>query len=88
MFGVGEAGDVFAVGDGGGVAATDDLGAEREMDFVNEVGAEECAVQFATAFAEQSFDFPLLTQPLKSRAKINFTSTADFYGVRDSAQPS
>ena len=83
MFGVGKAGDVVAVSDGGGVAATDDLRAEGEMDFVHEIGAEEGAVQFATAFAEEAFDFPFFAKPMESSDKIELLLSEGFYFVSD-----
>src|SRR5439155_21723967 len=58
------------------------------MELVHEAHAKQSAVAFATAFAKQSFDFPLPTKPLKGRAKINFVSAAEFHGVGDSAEPS
>ena len=71
--GVDEVVHVFAFCDGRGVASTEDLRADREVKFIHQSGAKERGVEFPTAFAEQSFDFPQMTTSsasLRSWSKV------------------
>ena len=42
------------------------------MQFIDQPRAEQSAVQFAAAFAEQPLDVPIFAQPFKGPAKVNF----------------
>ena len=63
----------------GASAAAEYFGSDREVQFVDQAGAEKGVVQFAAAFAEQSFYFPFFAQPLKRFAKIYFARAENFY---------
>ena len=52
------------------------------MQLVDQAGAEQGAIQFATAFAQGPFDAPLFTEPAQRGAKIEFPRAADLNLVR------
>ena len=84
--GGGEVGGAEAVGDGGGGAAAEDAGAEGEMNFIDEVFAEEGVVEFAAAFTEEPLDAPFGVEPTEGAGEIDFLFAADFHGVGGGAE--
>ena len=53
-----------------GLAAPKNLGADGEMKFIHQSGAEKGIVQFATTFAEQAFHAPFRSQPTHSGGPV------------------
>ena len=62
------------------VAAEDD-GAQGEVNFMDKADFEKRGIDFATAFAEETLDFPFAAQPAERGGEINLSFAADFYFV-------
>src|SRR5579859_6962445 len=86
-FGFGQAAESVAVRNGRRLAPAKNFGANREVKFVHQPRPEQGAIQFAAAFAEQSFYAPLLPQPPERGVEIDFLPAADFHPVSQRLQP-
>lgn len=84
--GIGKLGDAVAVGEGGRVAATDNPRAERQMDFVHEIGFEQSGVDLSAAFAEQVADVPFRAQPAERSTEVELFPAEDLHCVRQRFQ--
>ena len=84
--GVGEAGGTEAVGDGGGGAAAENARAEGEVNFIDEIFAEEGVVEFAATFAEESPHAPFGMEPAEGAGEIDFFLATNFHGVGGGAE--
>jgi hypothetical protein len=84
--GIGQPGSAGAVGNGRSGAAAEDFRAKGKVEFIHEAGAEERAIQFAAALADEASDVPFLAQPSKRAPEVNFGFAEGSYLVCQGAE--
>ena len=83
----GESTDAQAVCDGWCIGAAEDLRAEGEMQLIHQARTEHGIIQFTAAFADQSFDPPLGSEPFQRRGEIEMVHAERGHFVRNRMQP-
>src|SRR5579883_87107 len=71
-----------------GASISENDRADCQVYLIDQSCLKQGVVQLTTSFAEQSLNFPFLTQPYQGAAEVDFTLAADMNVLRASPQVS